>query len=67
MPSSAVIRKYTQVQKDAAQELFNILDAEESLYAFFKQAWSSMEGGTPFVDGWHIGAIAEHLEAVTKR
>lgn len=67
MPSSTVIRKYTQVQKDAAQELFNILDAEDSLYAFFKQAWPSMEGGTPFVDGWHIGAIAEHLEAVTKR
>jgi len=37
--------------------------AEHSLYEFIKQAWSSVEGRVPFVDNWHIEAIAEHLEA----
>lgn len=27
--------------------------------------WPVLEPGTPFVDGWCIGAICEHLEAVT--
>lgn len=40
--------------------------AEDSLHEFIKQAWHVVEPGAPFVDGWHIRAIAEHLEAVTK-
>ena len=43
------------------------LDAECSFYEFFKQAWPYMEGRMPFIDNWHIKAIAEHLEAVYKR
>lgn len=41
--------------------------AQRSLYEFYKQAWPHMEGGVPFVDGWCLGAIAEHLEAIFKR
>jgi len=41
--------------------------AEGSLEAFSKQAWDIVEPGRPFVPGWHIGAIAEHLKAVTDR
>lgn len=41
----------------------SILKAEHSLYEFFKQAWHIIEPGTPFVDNWHIEAIANHLEA----
>jgi hypothetical protein len=40
---------------------------EESLYAFVREAWKIMEGGTPFIHGWHIEAIAEHLEACRRR
>jgi hypothetical protein len=40
-----------------------ILDAENSLHAFLKLAWTNIEGNKPFIDGWHIGAICEHLEA----
>jgi predicted phage terminase large subunit-like protein len=29
------------------------------------QAWAVVEPSTPFVPGWHIDAIIEHLEAVT--
>lgn len=33
---------------------------------FIKLAWSQIEPGKEFIDGWHIDAIAEHLEAITK-
>lgn len=29
-------------------------------------AWPVLEPGRPFVDGWHIGCIAEHLEAAMR-
>lgn len=43
------------------------LKAEYSLHEFVKQAWPVIEGKNPFIDGWHIGAICEHLEAVANR
>jgi predicted phage terminase large subunit-like protein len=41
--------------------------AESSLHEFAKQAWPNIEGDEPYVDGWHIQTICEHLEAVTRR
>lgn len=38
---------------------------ESSFYEFFKAAWPSMEPGE-LVEGWHIKAIAAHLEAVVR-
>lgn len=38
--------------------------AENSLYQFARQSWSVLEPARPFVDGWHIGCIAEHLQAL---
>ena len=49
------------------QEAFDFVRSEVSFYEFFKQAWPVLEGGVSFIDNWHIGAIAEHLEAVYKR
>lgn len=51
----------------AAQELLSRKKAEESFYEFVKQAWPYAVGNKPFIDGWHIGAICEHLEAVNRR
>src|SRR5713101_6046109 len=39
--------------------------ASRRLYDFVKPAWAVLEPGTVFVPGWHIGAICEHLEAIT--
>jgi len=39
--------------------------ATRSLREFVRQAWPVIEPHTPFVPGWHIDAIVEHLEAVT--
>lgn len=39
--------------------------AARSLAEFVRQAWHVVEPSTPFVPGWHIDAITEHLEAVS--
>jgi hypothetical protein len=36
----------------------------KNLYEFVRQGWAEVEA-VPFVDNWHIGAICEHLQAVT--
>lgn len=35
------------------------------LINFTRRAWSVLEPGQPYVHGWHMDAIAEHLEAIT--
>jgi hypothetical protein len=40
--------------------------ATRSFREFVYQAWYIIEPLTPFVPGWHIDAIIEHLEAVTR-
>src|ERR1700704_2873187 len=49
--------------------LLDEVDAEmaaRSLREFVRQAWRIVEPSTPFVPGWHIDAIIEHLEAVSR-
>lgn len=46
------------------------VEAEEcrrSLHTYTKAAWPIVEPTTQFVDGWHIGAITDHLEACYRR
>jgi len=51
-----------------AKHYLSILKAQASLHEFAKQSWAQIEGPTtPFVDGWHIEAICEHLEACYRR
>lgn len=38
-------------------------DCEDSLYTFLKHAWRFIDPA-PWKDGWVVGAIAEHLQAV---
>lgn len=40
--------------------------ARRSLSEFIRQAWHVLEPATPYVHGWHIDAMCEHLEAVTR-
>lgn len=41
--------------------------ARRSLREFVRQAWHVVEPGRPYIPNWHIDAICEHLEAVSKR
>jgi predicted phage terminase large subunit-like protein len=49
------------------QQLFDLdrADAEASLAEFIRQAWHVIEPGSPYIHGWHIDFICEHLEAIT--
>lgn len=41
--------------------------AERHLEDFLEQAWPILEPSRPLIRSWHLGAICEHLEAVTRR
>jgi len=51
-------------QIEIATELLNRAKAKESFYEFVKQAWPLIEGKRKFVDGWHIKAVCDHVQAV---
>lgn len=36
-----------------------------SLVTFTRRAWAVLEPQQPYIHGWHMDAIAEHLEAIT--
>ncbi len=40
--------------------------ARRSLREFIRQAWPIIEPGTPYLDNWHVHAICDYLEAVTR-
>ncbi len=40
--------------------------ARRRLSEFIRQAWRILEPETPYRHGWHVDAIAEHLEAVSR-
>lgn len=52
--------------KEAELEEAMALLAAHSLREYIGQAWPVIEPGTPFTPGWHIDAIAAHLEAVSR-
>jgi hypothetical protein len=39
---------------------------ERSLSEFIRQAWHTIEPSAPYVHGWHIDYICEHLEAISR-
>lgn len=49
----------------AARELQR-RQCERSLSAFARACWHVVEPATPYKHGWHIDAICEHLEAVSR-
>lgn len=40
--------------------------ARRSLREFVRQAWHVVEPAMPYMHGWHIDAICDHLQAVTR-
>lgn len=55
-----------QQNKDVFEEYFAREKAEKSLYEFTKQAWHVVEH-KPFVGGWYLEGLCEHLEACVNR
>lgn len=61
--SEAILRGPPSLALDLAIQV-DAERCERSLYRFYRESWHTYEPA-PFVDGWHLQAIAEHLEAVT--
>ena len=55
----------TEEMKSPPLDLIDKLIAEKSLREFIKQAWHIVEPIAPYVEGWHIDSLCEHLEAVS--
>lgn len=53
-------------QNDHRRKLVDKYLAEKSLHEFAKQGWPHIESNA-FIDGWHLEALCEHLEAVQRR
>lgn len=53
------ITRYTQIIERVKNEW------KPSLQEFIREAWHVLEPTSPYVHGWHIDAICEHLVAVT--
>lgn len=48
-------------------ELIEQVLAERSLEEYIKQSWKIVERKDPLIWNWHLSAISEHLEAVTRQ
>ena len=57
----------TNINRQTSLIALDRADCQESLAAFIRLAWHLVEPGQPYVHGWHIDAICEHLEAITYR
>lgn len=55
-----------KARRDRARIRELVKPLEESLATFAREAWPIVEPGRPLVWGWHLDAIAEHLQAVTE-
>jgi predicted phage terminase large subunit-like protein len=53
------------IKASADLERLNARMAEMRLRQFARVAWPIVEPSTKYISGWHIDAVAEHLEAVS--
>ena len=60
------ISSMDEVQREAYMELALRELVERHFHEFVREAWPVVCPGERFIDGWHIRALCEHLEAVTE-
>lgn len=63
--STEALQKLLKENPALYKALMAQVGCEKSLYKFTETMWEFVEPANPFVGNWHLGAIAEHLEAVT--
>lgn len=62
-PSEFVMIDGRKIHRQAQLDELDRTDAEEDLHFFLRKAWRYIDPA-PFIDGWVIDALCEHLEAV---
>lgn len=68
-PPPAIVEKAPEITASTQADFYTRLarGLEETRLTFSEfshQSWHIVEPARPFMDNWHLGAIAEHLEAV---
>lgn len=58
-------RRLEEERERVAHDAERIRERCRSLSGFIREAWHILEPNNAYVHGWHIDAIAQHLEAVT--
>lgn len=59
-------RKAERERQQLAQDGERIRERCRTLTGFVREAWHVLEPAQPYIHGWHIDAMCEHLEAVTR-
>lgn len=59
-------KKQIEQKRKEIEAILGYEKAEKSLYEYHKLSWS-IHVPQPFIDNWHIGAICDHLEALSRR
>lgn len=59
-------KRQIEAEKKRIQSLIDYEKAEKSLYEYHKLSWN-IHVPQPFIDNWHIGAICDHLQALSQR
>ncbi len=60
------VQQQSVTPQGAAAELLQRRVEQRELGAFVRQAWPILEPASPFLSNWHIDAIVDYLEAVTR-
>src|SRR5579859_2417577 len=58
-------RKADRARREVEQRVDEIRERCQTFRGFIREAWHVLEPVTNYVECWHHGAIAEHMEAVT--
>ncbi|MEI6439054.1 MAG: phage terminase large subunit [Alphaproteobacteria bacterium] len=65
--AAEIIRRRTEAERLRVRDNADELRARSnSLYGFVQEFWPILEPTRPFVGGWAVRAICDHLEAVTR-
>lgn len=66
MRAEKLRRQTERRRQELEQNAEAIRERCKTFHGFVREAWHVLLPDTPFVDGWHIRAFCDHLEAVTR-
>ena len=56
----------SEIDLDMGMDQLVAEECERSLLSFIRHHWEFVNPGEPFVEGWAIEAVCDHLEAVSR-
>lgn len=65
-PESMTTKLWNQAADDLDTPPVETKEPPLTLAQYIREAWHVIEPGTLYVHGWHIDALADHLEALTR-